>query len=457
MRIKHNTKKNVRRNRVNNNKKKNKNNRKTNKNKQRRIISMKKAMKGGNHLTLSVDTSRFDIQMRTNELHRGGLPYISQNRFLIVTDKMTNKQYIVDADTNDVFNLFIFDGDKYYVYYIYYNDMEYPITPIESTETIERQMKIINDDSLGLYEKIDELTEVGLNFVINLRGDDYNEIKMDYVMNLDGAFLRLNELNRILKTKCPMLELKLNYLINQPGIVSTYFTENLTLCLYNQGNCISSIMCKLENYPQFGITEEEDLERERPIPNSFEIASETNLSVQGRKFNKLLRAVLIIISNQIIVDKNRQIVLPPLIKPPVLSSQSTFLPRFPPPPSVITESGNHIRYILSDTINPKSAWLLINYYNAEIVEDDFVKYVRKREKMENRKIGITKHLIEEFMKQDNNINTKIELTDVNINRAMEEFNLTINGPDINSLINCENIEQDWSRRKLSRNTLYADY
>lgn len=409
--------------------------------------------KGGNHSNrnLLVNENRFEIILRTNEMERNNI--ISQIRFLIVIDKLSGKQYIIDADANDRFNLFLFESNNVYAYHIDYNDLEYPVNPFRSIDYIKRQMEIINDNSLDLYEKIDELSDTGLNFSIDLDGEDLNEIKFEYNINISKALIRLNELNRMLQSRCPTLDLKLNYLIQQPGIVSTFYTENLlTLCLYNQNNCISSIMCKLENFPEFGLNDE-DYDHERPIPNSFEISSETNPSMQGRKFNKLLRAVLIIISKYITISKQRETILPSInTLPNPFSNGSSSQKVLPPllssiPLRVLNDEGIHIEYILSQAINPKSAWLSINYYNAEIVERDFINYIQGVERKQNRKIDkISRILIEDYMKDRRDINTKIQLTDVNINKAMNEFETILNSNDINELIKCNDIEQSWNNR-----------
>lgn len=376
--------------------------------------NMRKIMKGGGQINLAVDETRFDIALRTGERSRPEYVEIMQMRFVIVTDKTSNKQYIVDADTNDEFFLFLFENDKFYAYYINYNDRENSIRPIRTDEYIDRQLSVINNDSLDLYEKIDELTEIGINLCINLAGHDYNEVKREYDINITNALSKINELNKILQIKCPNLELKLNFLIQQPGIVSTFYRINyLTLCLYNQGNCVSSIMCKLTNYPYYDV-DEDDPSYNKPIPNSFEISSETNSSVQNRKFNKLLRAVLIIIGNDVIVN------------------------------------GTHIQNVLSEAINPISAWLLLTYYNAEIVDDEFKKFIKKIKNKQDKSVDISKHLLNEYMKDRRSVETRIELNDVNIRRATDEFNLTVSTDPLKS-INCVGIEQAWNNRKIHRN------
>lgn len=375
----------------------------------------KRIMKGGGDMRLAKyeedeedEKNRFDIKLRTNESARPGGSDIMRSYFLIVNDTSTNKQYILDIDDNNVIYLFLFENDKFYVYNI--NKDQQP-NQVLNEEDINRQMTIINDDAFDLDDKMDKLLDIGLNYSINLEAVD-NEIKQEYDINIENANLKLNELNGKLQMKCPNLELRLNYLIQQPGIVSTFYRENLlTLCLYNQGNCISSIMCKLENYPYYDV-DEDDPNYNKPIPNSFNIASETNPSMQNRKFNKLLRAVLIIIGN------------------------------------LVTVNGIHIANILSEAINPISAWLLIQYYNCEILSEDFNKFLKSKGNNEDIKIEITQELLEEYMgaKNKKHIDIMVELNEENIKKANDEFNATIKGDNIKKLINCSDIEDTWMNR-----------
>jgi hypothetical protein len=376
------------------------------KNKHRTV--RKRIMRGGGDMTFAIDENRFDIKLRTDETSRPGGSDIMRSYFLIVNDTFTNKQYILDIDDNNVIYLFLFENDKFYVYYI--NKEQQP-NQLLNKEVINRQMTILNDDTLDLDDKMDELLDIGLNFSINLEAGD-NEIKQEYDVNIENANLKLNKLNRDLQMKCPNLELRLNYLIQQPGIVSTFYRENLlTLCLYNQGNCISSIMCKLVNYPYYDV-DDDDPNYNKPIPNSFDIASETNPSMQNRKFNKLLRAVLIIIGN------------------------------------LVTVNGIHIENILSEAINPISAWLLIRYYNGKILSEQFKNFIKNKENTEDIKIEITQELLEEYMdaKHKKHIEILVELNEENIKKANDEFNDATIGDNIKKLIKCSDIEDTWMNR-----------
>ena len=92
----------------------------------------------------------------------------------------------------------------------------------------------------------------------------------------------IDMLNRALDEKCPGFRLNIDYILDLPNpSFVTLFSEiieprTLLLCLFNGNNCISSLTLKIE----------------RDVIN---IDSQTNKRYEGRKFNKLLRAVIIII------------------------------------------------------------------------------------------------------------------------------------------------------------------
>ena len=407
----------------------------------------RKYMKGGGNLNLSVDKKRFDIKLKIYEKNWNGI--IEKVKFLIVTDTLTGKKYIVNQIKDDQFIFYIFEPDRYnilnqkfYVYYIDYNNIELPIQIFKRTEDIEeRQLRIINNDRLSLDYKIDALSDEGVDYYINLEDYKYSDINYDdYNINIEGTLSILNTLNQQLKLKCPNLELRLSYYLEQPArVLSTFYMLNLmTLCLYNQENCISSIMCELEYYPPVKV-EDKDLY----IPNSFEISSETNASMERRKFNKLLRSVLIMISNQIIVYKK------PILE---LDSSEDLVSHSPrdKSPIIRNENGQQIQYILSTATNPVSAWLLINYYNADILSEEFIKHIQEQEKIYDRKIEISQDLIKKFMNDGERvINTKIALTDENVIKASQEFNSILNSIDVKNLINCTNVEESWNSRHIS--------
>lgn len=138
----------------------------------------------------------------------------------------------------------------------------------------------------------------------------------------------LNYLNHILKTKCNgNLKFELYEFINDQlnttelNSIAMYEDNsnyNFILCInhiYNsEKHCLSSISCKINN----------DM--------NLEFSSKTNPQFEGKKYNLLLRSVLILISPYIRVHINGK--------------------------------NNHINKIISRAINPISIYLLSKYFHA---------------------------------------------------------------------------------------------
>jgi hypothetical protein len=135
-------------------------------------------------------------------------------------------------------------------------------------------------------------------------------------LNLDKAKEELVKLNLSLQTKCRNLSLHLDYVYNHKqnstlelyGLIDPY---SLVLCLYNDNHCISSITIEIE-----------DVE--------ITIDSNTHKKYEGKKYNILLRCILIIISKLL--------------------------------------SGN-IERIISMAINPASAHILIKHFGGIRLND----------------------------------------------------------------------------------------
>jgi len=366
-----------------------------------RQVTRKKYIRGG---TLS-DTSRFNIQIKTNEITNKD-NNVLQKHFLVVTDKIKNKEFLVNIGNADNVNLFLFERnveenkDNVYLYHINYghNVSSIQNIPFESIKNYigngEIYESIINNQ-LEIDEKIDLLSQIDYLRYISINIDnDLTEIVNDYVINKDEAIIELNKLNGKLIEKCPNLELKFDYLINQPGIVSVLHIDNsLTLCLYNQGNCISSIICMIKpDDDKF----------------TFAISSQTNPSMQGRNFNKLLRAAIIIIANR------------------------------------VTVNGQNIQSVYSEAENPTSALLLLKYFNAESLDDDFNRILKKKTN-DNRSL-ITHDFIKKYMEKYGDIELEIKLNPENIENAHGIFNLTV--------INCDGIERKWNERIITKEINY---
>ena len=149
---------------------------------------------------------------------------------------------------------------------------------------------------------------------------------------LRDAQTKITELNGHLQKKCPNLRLRLDFVKNLSGTVTRYSRvvgpttrtrgKRLILCLYkDDSKCISSI----EMNVFFG--------------NEFTINSRTDKEEEGKKYNKMLRAVVMLVGGLI--------------------------------PGI-----NHLHSVAE---NPISAWLLIHNFQVEydtIGNDDFFNYLR---------------------------------------------------------------------------------
>ena len=369
------------------------------KRKQRRV-TRKKHMRGG---TIPDGSSRFDIQFKTNEIKNDNDNNILQKHFLIINDKIKNKKFLLTIDNAENVKLFLFERnveenkDNIYLFYInYINNM-----PIIEAIPFELIKKYINNDDvyqsiisneIEIYDKIQLLSGINSFKFLSINiDDDVTEIVNKYVINKDDAISKLNQLNETLMKKCPNLEMRFDYLINQPGIVSVLhmYYNSLTLCLYNQGNCISSVNCMMES------------EDDNVI---LTISSRTNPSMQGRNFNKLLRAAVIIIANHITVD------------------------------------GNKIQTILSNAQNPTSAFLLLKYFNAK-PSDDYLNY-KLKQKTNDKPLLINYDFVKKYIKKYGDIQLLIELNDDNVENAQQVFDSTV--------INCDGIEREWNGRIITK-------
>lgn len=196
-------------------------------------------------------------------------------------------------------------------------------------------------------------------------------------LDLRPAQAKVLELTGILQTKCPKLSLHLDYIYNMhpPNNRFAIHVRNpylLILCLYNEHGCISSISINLED-------------------ESIYIDSVTDSKFEGKKYNKLLRCVIILIS----------VLLLPL----------------------------RIERIISVAINPISAYLLITYFGGIIPHPDIVPdNIKFFTFLEQEQITITpethyKELFKEFEKTNREFElvVYIELTPKNIANAEVKF------------------------------------
>ena len=150
-------------------------------------------------------------------------------------------------------------------------------------------------------------------------------------LDLTVAQTKITELNYLLHEKCPNLHLHLDFVRNLPGTLTQYSTvvgpttrargARLLLCLYKGEQCISSIEINVF------------------FDGEMTINSRTERQEEGKKYNKMLRSVVMIVGG----------LIPGITK------------------------------LHSVAENPISAWLLVDNFQVEyplIGNQDFFDYLR---------------------------------------------------------------------------------
>jgi len=189
----------------------------------------------------------------------------------------------------------------------------------------------------------------------------------------EEAQKKIKELNRDLKG----LQLHLDYLYNYKGDITLYSKKSnnindLILCLYKDNKCVSSIEIILD-YKYISIN------------------TRTCEECQGKKYNKLLRAVVIIIA-KLLNPKNK--------------------------------------YIRSEAINPISAYLSLHHFNGILPIDENERFFKYYDSMSNSqsnsKPKITLKMLKEYEdSEDFELLLHDPLTDKDILNAENKFKDTI--------------------------------
>jgi hypothetical protein len=253
--------------------------------------------------------------------------------------------------------------------------------------------RITNSNDRTFYNSIIKFFESIPNF--SYIGKD--ELFCKDLINLDEAKEIINDLNIELNKTCPNFKINVDYVFNfkDPSIVALfdpddeYYRDHLLLCLFNGNNCVSSLTIHLNK----------NLDEDNSSEISFD--SKTDEHYEGRKFNKLLRAVIIIIAKAL--DENA-------------------------------------RFILSGAINPISALLMLKNFNA-------ISDVRKINK--DSTFNDIKKVIDSSKYES--VNTRVDLIDENVENARNVFNRTLN--EINCSTNVVaggKCNKNYSKRKTRR-------
>lgn len=176
-------------------------------------------------------------------------------------------------------------------------------------------------------------------------------------------------LNTELQKKCKNLSLELGFhaeFKNRPNVSIYENMKNpqIILCLNLGTQCVSSIACKITKKTR-----------------SMEISSKTHESHEGKKYNTLMRAVILLVASSI------------EYKVSMKSSKS----RGKSKSKTKKATGNTkktVNKIISRSINPISTLLLVKYFNAH--NDDFEEYLDENE-IDKRKLTLEE--VKEFQQE----------------------------------------------------------
>ena len=222
------------------------------------------------------------------------------------------------------------------------------------------------------------------------------DLKCIRLQNLDTVKEIIESLNIELIKKCPGFRINIDYILNFEDHSSiTLYGNNvdnpykLLLCLFYGNNCVSSLT--------IGFVEN---------GSEIHISSETNIQYKERKFNKLLRSVIIIIGKTL---------------------------------------GSN--FVVSDAINPISAWLMVNSFNA-VSKNDFGETIIDKTTSFNK----IKPIIDSTV--DRMVTAVVALNDENIANAKQKFNEIISQiicePRFNALGGLKNKKHRKSSKTRSR-------
>jgi len=279
--------------------------------------------------------------------------------------------------SNNVYRIKISDCTRYfylsnYIKYIgYISDQIFIIVNLQNKELFSEEFKAVfsfidrgvvdflKNPTKSLQEKLvkkKETTKFFLKIPNFIYFEKFPPDCLDFV-TLDAAKNKLNSLNNILK--CINFKINIDYVFDmkENTEISAYEFNGTTLllCIFNENNCVSSLVIKYKN-------------------REIYFDSKTRENFEGNKLNKLLRATIIIIAKDLFEE---------------------------------------CVFVTSSAINPTSAYLMINYFNAIPFDEN------------NNPISTPlndyKKVKEYFVAHDGGLESKTELTEVNVAKAKEVF------------------------------------
>lgn len=238
--------------------------------------------------------------------------------------------------------------------------------------------KLISDESEIIKIKNILATNNNVsNFIVLKKKLIEHDISLIKIFDSEGCYNanlvcikdRLHELNQVLQINCPKLHLEMDDFYKMDGIeINNYNNEDYILCLYMNEKCISKIKLKYIG------------------TDMLEISSSTDEKYEGKKYNKLLRIVSVIIA-------------------PKLNC-----------------NGNLITALKSDAINPISAWLLISNFDVNYTVNPPELWELMENKDTNFKDAVFKvYDVAEKMNEELSFEIIVKLSSNNIRTANKLF------------------------------------
>jgi len=278
-----------------------------------------------------------------------------------------------DEECEKYFNL---NDDIDYLSYI--NDNKFIVVNLKDNINLDKKIKteissIFNKKNIELFiDREDELKEIIKEETISIPKFSFVKSfppECANIINLDKTKKKLEELNKEL-IKCTKYKINIDYIFqmseNTEINALSFYSTSLLLCIFDENKCVSSIVIKKMN---------EDGE--------IYFDSKTKIEYENQKLNKLLRATIIIIVKSLYPKAN---------------------------------------CVRSEAINPLSAYIMIKTFNAIAFNiDDEFDDEEITEELTTLK-DIKEYMALEDGNYTNEIDTKIELTNENIENAKNVFN-----------------------------------
>jgi hypothetical protein len=138
------------------------------------------------------------------------------------------------------------------------------------------------------YQEMNDVNELFLNIDKMMEEGIFFFMMFDNKLVLNNLNKYIESLNEKISKKCKTLKIKFGPYKDMDGQITQFYeirTKYILLCLYHNNNCISSITLTNGYY-------------------GWEISSRTHENYMSRKYNKFLRAIMILICSQISFDSH---------------------------------------------------------------------------------------------------------------------------------------------------------